>query len=198
MLKIIHSIVDQIFPPRPSELIVRSVDKEFLTRLFHPYSFRQFTALTSYQHPTIKALIQENKFHHSTLAAKHLAALLRHYPPSSHSIFLPIPLGKKRLRERGYNQVTQILKQAEVTFDERVITRSKETVPQTSLDKSARLTNLTNAFTINEQHMSHYRNVAFIIIDDVTTTGATLEAARASLAPHLPPSCTMTCVALAH
>jgi predicted amidophosphoribosyltransferase len=176
MLKIIHSIVDQIFPPRPSELIVRSLDKNSLLHLFRPHPFRQFTALTSYQHPAIKALIQENKFHRSAVAAKHLGTFLQRHTLPNNTLFLPIPLGKKRLCERGYNQVTQILKQAGVTYDETIITRSKETPPQTSLDKVARLTNLTGAFTTNDKRLSHHHDVTFIIVDDVTTTGATLEA----------------------
>jgi predicted amidophosphoribosyltransferase len=198
MLKIIHNIIDQIFPPRSSELLVRTINTNEMSRLFRPDVRKEYTTLSSYQHPAIKALIQENKFYGNYNASRKLSILLNLYTPTEKVVYLPIPLGKKRHKERGYNQVTRILEHARVPFDESIIVRTRETPPQTSLERSARLTNLDGAFSVNREKLARYQHVTFIIIDDVTTTGTTLAAARAALLPHLLPSCSLTCMALAH
>jgi len=112
------------------------------------------------------------------------------------SALIPIPLAPTRLRERGYNQ-SEVLARAlarqwriPVLLD--VLVRTRETPTQTALTPATRLANVAGAFDVrnvkfgmrNEQGSVNsalrISNSAFVLVDDVFTTGATLaEAARA-------------------
>lgn len=90
---------------------------------------------------------------------------------------IPIPLHGSKLRERGFNQAQLLAegwaKNQSVTLDYSVLQRITPTTSQASLDKAARLRNLEEAFLskhdLSGQHV--------LIIDDVMTTGATMEQA---------------------
>ncbi len=92
---------------------------------------------------------------------------------------LPIPLSKKRLRERGYNQAELLAKELGKKFDLKIIkglSRQKETKPQYGLRKEERADNMKDAFRFVGTRGAE---TAFVI-DDILTTGSTLaEAAHA-------------------
>lgn len=101
-------------------------------------------------------------------------------------LLVPIPLHKKRLRTRGYNQseliARAILKNdTENIFEHapKALVRVRETKPQAKSEKrAARLQNLRGAFRADPECV---RNKNILLIDDVTTTGATLSEARKTL-----------------
>lgn len=103
------------------------------------------------------------------------------------ALLVDIPLHKSRLRERGYNQsellVREIVKynpQGIFTYIPNVLTRTRNTKQQARSEKrSARLINLKNAFVCEKPELVKGRVV--VVIDDVTTTGATIEEACATL-----------------
>lgn len=107
---------------------------------------------------------------------------------SKNEIFLliPIPLHKKRLRTRGYNQseliIRAILKNDTENIFERspkALVRVRETKPQAKSEKrTARFENLRGAFHADPECV---RGKNILLIDDVTTTGATLSEARKTL-----------------
>lgn len=92
-------------------------------------------------------------------------------------VMLPVPLHSKRLRERGYDQ-TLLLARAlkkqlhviNMKTDHHLIKRTINSVPQQSLDSTARRKNIRNAFTLRRK--PDWKHVA--LIDDVVTTGATV------------------------
>ncbi len=102
-------------------------------------------------------------------------------------LLVPVPLHKKRLRERGYNQsellVREILKldSARIfTYAPELLVRIKETKPQAKSEKrNMRIKNLEGAFTPVMTTLAQGRIA--VLIDDVTTTGATLLEARRAL-----------------
>ena len=96
-------------------------------------------------------------------------------------IFIPIPLHKKRLIMRKYNQ-SQILADelSKITKKDTIydfLYKNSHTTPQAKLKKSERLKNLKNKFSINQKYIKNieeYKNKRFAIVDDVVTTGSTI------------------------
>lgn len=204
MLKIIRLLADLAFPPRPSEQLVRGWTDSDTRRYFTPLVTGEHHYLAAISDPLIHALIIENKFHHSASAAEHLATILLRWIEQQPEpvLFIPIPLSPTRRRERGYNQVTEILKKLPAThrhLAEHILVRTVDTPPQTSLGRKERLTNVHSAFAVTTAPLlDACPQKHLVLIDDVVTTGATLRAARAALAPHLPPNTKLTTLALAH
>ena len=121
------------------------------------------------------------------LIARLVAATL---PRPDAGWLVPIPVGKRRLRQRGYNQ-TELLARAlgrawKMPVADSVLQRVRETKTQTALTPEARLANVAGAFASAEAPApirapgSQVRQA--ILVDDVLTTGATLDAAAGALA----------------
>ena len=102
---------------------------------------------------------------------------------SASFLLLPIPLHKKRLRERGYNQSELLVREIMRNDTEKIfistssaLVRHRKTLPQAkSVKRALRLENLRGAFTAS---MNTVSGKHVLLIDDVTTTGATLVEAR--------------------
>jgi len=96
-------------------------------------------------------------------------------------VLVPVPLTRARLRERGYNQAALVASALAGFLELPVfegLSRVRMTTSQTRLGRSDRRSNLHGAFATNAA--TPYLPV--VIVDDVRTTGATLEACRATLA----------------
>jgi len=95
---------------------------------------------------------------------------------------IPIPLGKKRLKERGYNQVAMIAKplsiQLGLKYLPKALSRARETRSQVGLSAMERQENVRSAFLADDLKMS---GRIVLLIDDVATTGATLSSAAEAL-----------------
>lgn len=100
------------------------------------------------------------------------------------AILVPIPLSKKRLRERGFNQ-SEILAEElsyrnqgrNFTVETSVLYRTKDTGSQALIkDRETRMNNVKGCFAVSNKNKILGKNI--ILIDDITTTGATLEEAR--------------------
>lgn len=107
-------------------------------------------------------------------------------PTSETFLLVPVPLHKKRLRRRGYNQSELIARvilknDAGNTFElaPKALVRVRETKPQAKSEKrTARFENLRGAFRADP---ARARGKHILLIDDVATTGATLSEARKAL-----------------
>lgn len=90
---------------------------------------------------------------------------------------IPVPLHKSRLRERGYNQSALIAKalslRCGIPCREDVVTRIKNTVPQKKLNYQERQNNLKKAFKL---HRNDVKLNIVVIVDDIYTTGSTVDA----------------------
>jgi len=113
-----------------------------------------------------------------------LAMLPIRPPADGPLVLIPIPLARKRLRERGYNQsevlARALARQWRIPVVVDVLVRTRETPTQTALTPDTRLANVRAAFAVaNVQCPMINGHWTLIIVDDVFTTGATLaEAAR--------------------
>ncbi|OGG57439.1 hypothetical protein A2853_03690 [Candidatus Kaiserbacteria bacterium RIFCSPHIGHO2_01_FULL_55_17] len=157
----------------------------------------RITTLMDYRSPAVEDLIHSLKYDGSTRAAELAASVLADYLheeiASSRTfsarkvLLVPIPLHASRARERGWNQVELVLRALPVEFRDgtravfapHALARTRATKPQTRLPRSERLSNVAGAFAVpNEDSV---RNVHVFLIDDVTTTGATLANAATPL-----------------
>ncbi len=97
-------------------------------------------------------------------------------------LVLPVPLGKTRLRERGYNQALELAQALEPgKTHAHLLLRINDTPPQSLLDRVARLNDVKDAFAVDPLRIEHIRGKSIVLVDDVMTTGATLYAAARTL-----------------
>lgn len=101
----------------------------------------------------------------------------------SHDIIMPVPLHVKRLRERGFNQAALVARQltawSGIPVDVTTLARTRYDQPQLGQHATARLENPRNAFAVLAHRASRIAEKKILVIDDVVTTGATVnECAR--------------------
>ncbi len=199
---ILKAVWDICFPPSENERLVRGLSSIQVRELFALTYKEGVWSLSSFKNPSLRALLHEVKFHSNkgaqTLLAEFLIQLLNEKKSLASHLWLPIPLSKTRFRERGYNQVTEILKalpkDLELHISTNCLVRTRNTKPQTELERAERLKNVIGAFHIAKPEQVTGKDI--VILDDVTTTGATLRAAAAALLPYNPKSVTL--IALSH
>ncbi len=159
----------------------------------HPF----ITAIFDYKNPVIRHAIWRFKYKNARGFAELFGKKIYEeiigdlgddlYVSKSETFLLvPIPLHKKRLRNRGYNQSNLIVRVIskndtgnifELTSS--ALVRIRETNPQAkSIKRAARFENLRGAFRADTKQV---RGKNIILIDDVTTTGATFSEARKTL-----------------
>ncbi|MFB9055455.1 ComF family protein [Mariniflexile ostreae] len=103
-------------------------------------------------------------------------ATLNHYEDID--LVIPVPIHKKKLRKRGYNQVTkfgqQIATALHAEYKEDVLLKISNTSSQTLKTRWFRWQDNTELFLLN--HAKDLENKHILLVDDLITTGATMEA----------------------
>lgn len=142
-----------------------------------------------YDDPLLSEIIKKFKYNFIIDLAEPLAAFLAFYwtgqislnPELSQAILVPIPLSKKRERWRGFNQAEQLAHNLSSHLGLELVIgleRIKHLPPQSSLSESERQKNIRGVFRpVKTLKLSRQ----IILIDDVVTTGATLEEAASAL-----------------
>jgi ComF family protein len=157
-------------------------------------------ACIPYAHPLIQSLIHAWKYNSteevtkpianfvgisiSKAQARVLSKSLSSIPPiltNSKIIFDPIPLHPKKLKERGFNQAhllaSYLTSQNSNWRIMQFLERSRATTAQATLDHEDRFHNLANAFKLIENKKSLIQGQDILIVDDVITTGSTIDVA---------------------
>ena len=167
---------------------------------------RVFVSPFPYHHATVQRLIHEFKYHRirsiSPLLGEFIVQYMSYYQISlpEQAFIIPIPLHPRKERVRGFNQALllaqEISRSTSLTIDTHTLIRTASTTPQTKLTASNRRSNVENIFALRDPHAVTYprafvrnarasrscdtsamRGKTIIIVDDVKTTGATLEQA---------------------
>jgi ComF family protein len=96
-----------------------------------------------------------------------------------------VPMHKHKQNQRGFNQATLIAQWLQKNYNlphHTLLTKNKQTTPQMQLTRYDRVFNLQNAFEINTKQNIENKNI--LIVDDVITTGTTLEECARVLKKH--------------
>jgi len=138
-----------------------------------------------YQKSLIKNLIQQFKYQPfikelarnlSSLIITHFQ-LLDNKPNFFDYTLIPIPLEKKKLKWRGFNQAEEIGKELskflKISLLNNVLAKIKETPPQVELSDEERKENIKGAFAVRNEEL--IKNKKILLVDDVYTTGSTME-----------------------
>ncbi len=202
MMQLLTAICDVIFPSTESERVIRSAADSSVSNIYSPGRYQGIIYLSSYSEKIIQSAITENKFHNNKQAAKLLGGILDFWinRQTDPLVFIPIPLSFERQRKRGHNQVTTILRATSsqpVVIGDYLI-RDINTRPQSELSRADRLNNVGDIFRVNKKSLTLPNKANVVLIDDVVTTGATMKAARATLAPHIPAGARLITLAIAH
>jgi ComF family protein len=151
-----------------------------------PPPFEAACAAVDYQFPW-DGLIAHWKFRQALDLAPLFAALLeqavRRADTPLPALVIPVPLGRHRLRERGYNQAWELARRVgrrlRCDADARLLLRSVDTPHQLSLPRDRRAANVRGSFALDARQAVRLRGRSVALVDDVMTTGATAaEAAR--------------------
>ena len=197
---------DFLFPPRVDETALRDISPDDFLSLVAPKLVSETRPGTimilPFSDMRVRVSIHEAKYHGSKRAFTFLALALSEYLHDADDdlrkpIIVPVPLGKERYKERGFNQVEEIAKltakELEIKIESDLLIRTRETGSQVSLPRNKREENMCGAFRATRRAEP---TRTYILIDDVITTGATLQAAIDALkeagAEHIIP------LALAH
>ena len=196
--KIMSTVLDFLFPREEEVKAIEEMGVLGARRLPPPTKQpSHVTSLFDYRNKTVRKAIWEIKYRGNRTIASIFAAVFFEemageleeeaaLRAASLPLLLPIPLSKKRFRERGFNQCELLIslfpQEAKNFFEIRtdILYKIKETKSQTSMRKRKdREENIIGAFAISKPELLKRR--AVIIIDDVATTGATLSEARKTL-----------------
>jgi ComF family protein len=153
--------------------------------LQHPPHYRRARACAVYETNAsttgpLPALIQRYKYNREVSLAAALGRLLWEQTPlplQDYDLIVPVPLHTQRLRWRGFNQALLLARRlagsADVAVEPFALRRTRPTRPQVELDESERKHNVRHAFGVTQPARLRRRRI--LLIDDVMTTGATVD-----------------------
>ncbi len=193
--KIISKILDWIFPSTPTVLEIEQLSTaEFRRRVPPPAEMHlpalrdapiATMAIADYHHPLARQAVWELKYRGNDAVARLFAALaaeeiekIAHYSPKKITI-IPLPNSAARRRERGWNQTELIARYIpdharDVSIRTDILKKIKNTPTQASLTKRKRLNNLAGCFYADKKSREKINtDTLILLLDDVTTTGAT-------------------------
>lgn len=208
-MKILNTILDVLFPVNcvicKKEKVILCEKCLFLCPQTEKECAKWIYPLYDYRNIIIKKTLWFLKYRNKKNIAKVFAQImhkfileelsdLSSFENFKNPILIPIPLSKKRQKERGYNQAELICEEllylspnnnstlkSDFILEKNILIKNKDTKHQANIkNRSERLLNLKDSFTINKEAIS-IKNRNIILIDDITTTGATLNEAKKTL-----------------
>ncbi|HEX5355877.1 MAG TPA: ComF family protein [Aquabacterium sp.] len=133
-------------------------------------------------------LLTRLKFQGGTALARPLAAMLAeriHLRRAGADLMLPVPLSRQRMSERGYNQswllARHLERQLAIPASVDILTRRQHTQRLMSLSAEERAIQIKHAFDVPASAQAAIKGRHIALVDDVMTTGATLDACAHAL-----------------
>lgn len=193
-MKYLEKIINLLFPKEVSVLELESMFVEDMLSLFPKPEENgvEISALFSYKDKRVKKLIHEIKYNQNKILMRKVGRILSERAMgffedslqfgSKKIQLVPIPSSHSRENMRGYNPPEEIAREIVKNFPESfslslVLTKIRETKRQALLPRSERLSNLEGAFAVS----ANAPDGVALIIDDIYTTGATINEAKCVL-----------------
>ncbi|NLL19994.1 MAG: ComF family protein [Clostridia bacterium] len=149
--------------------------------------FRLARAAAPYDGPFRQA-VQKLKFQGALLLAEPLGQLMAETVLAEPmytgvELVVPVPLHRRKLRSRGFNQSSLLGKEIGnrlgLPLEEKVLIKERETKDQIGLTREQRLANLRGAFTVDKPQL--VKGKSLLLVDDIFTTGSTVSHSAAAL-----------------
>ena len=145
----------------------------------------QFASSTFYyvEKTAIQKIIHQIKYHHAHDLGIEMGKIMGQrlkdvFERSSIDCCIPMPLHPSKEKKRGYNQASLLCKgireTTDIEFKEYLLERKIATGTQTKKSRIARWDNVSSVFEVNDSSMIQNKNI--VLVDDVITTGASMEA----------------------
>lgn len=192
-------LANYVAPERAHFVVVKGLTEKEIISLPRAPSLTHspwITALFAYSDPRVRALIWELKYRANTrgldtigrLLYEHMTEVMADiltFDSDATFILLPVPLSEEKRADRGYNQSEYICREIVAADEQRTLLyapqwlrKTIDTPPQShTASREERLHNLKNCFEADHRTANHYA----MVVDDVTTTGATLSEIRRTL-----------------
>jgi len=143
------------------------------------FAFARNTSCFAYE-GLVRDMLRDIKFRQRKYVAQGLGRLWATYIKNtlpSNAILVPLPMHTKKRRQRGFDQA-QVMAQAlsELTGNKlaNILERTKNTPPQSGLHPQQRIENIRGAFVIKQKNQHSISEQSIILVDDIYTTGASL------------------------
>lgn len=165
---------------------MKSVNGKLCRNCLNKRYFDQVIACTSYkQNPSVRKLILKFKYKFSReisdILGKILASQLKLFlrvPPNEKILVVPIPIHKVKLRKRGFNQAELLAKIVAKNFRKfsfcNCLLCHDLRISQAKLNGADRISNLKNSISVLPSSSKSLNNKFVLLVDDVVTTGSTL------------------------
>jgi len=202
-MKFFDIVLDAVFPRTKIERKLDDItaNELFLSARKTTHDDRSVITVFDYDSELIRQAIWSLKFRNRKRLAEVFAQILydellesmadmKIFHNFENPILIPVPMSKKKQMKRGYNQC-ELIAQEMVKLDRnssfqylnKILIKVKDTPPQSrTKNKKERLENLRGCFAVRNPEKIRRKNI--ILLDDITTTGATLKEAKKTLRKH--------------
>jgi ComF family protein len=190
--RLLFSVMNSVVPPRMTERRTEALTLEALYGIMRrekdPVYAPEICTLLPYRNPAVKALIYEMKYRRNERAYSLAGQLLEEELLALSEdvigtpLLIPVPMHADRRRERGFNQTEALCERVlngnlELEYKPTALKRITGSVPQQKLARKARLENMKGSMRADPM----VKDRVCIVLDDVSTTGATLMECKRAL-----------------